>query len=442
MKYLFLVILFCAFYIVAPSQNCVENNFEATGSIYIGKINGNYSFISPQGKPFVAIGIAHANMPSPHRRLPNDATSVLFENDEELFNQERDRWLIEAGFNTFSYTEPAKTGNKFFWVKTLNIFPAFVNNGGECIDLFSDSFRNRGKELINKNVPSIANDPYLIGISLGLPVLASPHQMPTRTWERRNEKPTNYFYYLQSLDRFSTGKKKYIGYLADKFGEIQTYCRKRNWEVAASWEELLDMDLSVFENPFYLHPDDTEFYQQMWGEVISIFAEEVRKLAPAKIVFSPRLVGLHHFPDKWLDEWFKGVGPSVDAFIPELYGDNDYIEILNRIGSLTGKPTFIGDGMRPLEYNFTTTTDDAIEALMYEKMFGDLLKSPWFLGATVCEYHTQLPAFPWYAKKIDRPRLGIRNVDYSNRLPLLEIYKKMNHNANSLRKATSCCPIY
>lgn len=280
---IFLVLLVLIIAFKKPAAQQQFSKIAATGNVYIAKLKNGYSFISPEGKPFVAIGIAHANMPPQSRRLPDDATAKLFQNNEDLFNAERDRWLHAYGFNTFSYTKPSKNGNQFYWVETLNLFPGFINKGGECPDLYSDSFRNAGIELIKKLVPAIANDKNLLGISLALPVLASPHQMPTRTWQRRNEKPTNYLYHLQSLDTFSTGKRKYIDYLQNKFGNVQTYCLKRNWRAAKSWSDLIGVDLSAYENPFYLHPDDAEFYRQMWSEVISLFASEIRKKHRVKL---------------------------------------------------------------------------------------------------------------------------------------------------------------
>lgn len=428
-----LLLIFVCFFKNAISQPLTKNNSTATGSVYISKLSSRFTFISPEGVPFVAIGIAHANLPSQSRRLPSDATSRLFKDSQELFNNDRDAWLRNAGFNTFSYTTPGKKDNQFYWVETLNLFPGFINKGGQCPDLFSDSFRTAGLEQIRKIVPSIKNDKYLLGISLGLPVLASPHQMPTRSWQRRNERPINYLYNLQSLGEKSKGKVKYIAHLEERFGDVKSYCRKRNWKSVNRWGELVGVDLSAFENPFHLHPDDADFYQLMWGEIIELFAKEVKSLAPQKIVFAPRLIGLANFPDSWLDVWFKAVGPYVDAFIPELYGDNDYEGILNRIGTLTQKPSFIGDGMRPREFNYADNTNDEIEAIVYESMFTSLSKNRWFLGSTICEYHTQLPAYQWYAERINEARLGIRNIDYSNRRVLLEIYKRLHFN-NRLNK--------
>lgn len=318
--------------------------------IYIKKVEGNYRFISPEGKPFVAIGIAHANMPPVARRTKNDGTESLFKNDEELFNKDRDQWLLNAGFNTFSYTKPAKNGNRFYWVETLNIFPGFINKGGECPDLFSDSFRNAALEGIEKIVPALANDAYLLGISISLLVLASPHQMPAYTWERRNEKPTNYLYRLQSLNNQSKGKAAYITYLQKKFMNVQHYCGKRKWPVTNNWNELVNIDLSVYEDPFRLHPDDVDFYKIMWSEVIDIITKKIRYYAPGKLVFSPRLIGFATFPDAWFDAFISATGPFVDAFIPELYASDDYTAVIKRIGELTAKPSFIGDGMRPREF--------------------------------------------------------------------------------------------
>lgn len=61
---------------------------------------------------------------------------------------------------------------------------------------------------------------------------------------------------------------------------------------------------------------------------------------------------------------------------------------------------------------------DGNEAAVYKKMFTTLISNQWFLGGTVCEYHTQLPAYPWYALKPGEARSGIRNADYSDRTTL------------------------
>lgn len=418
-----IIVSFAGFVKAQPTVKRLEH-------VSIVKLKDRFSFVSPEGNPFIAIGIAHANMPPESRRGPGDATLKLFKNDEERFNTERDKWLRNTGFNTFSYTKPAKNGNQFYWIETLNLFPGFINKGSQCPDLFSDSFRNASLEQIRKIVPDIAKDKYLLGISLGLPVLASPHQMPTRTWQRRNEKPVNYLYHIQSLNKPSQGKRKYIAYLEKRFINAGDYCLKRKWKSVKQWSDLLDADLSVFENPFYLHPDDEDFYKKMWSEVIELFAKEVKRLAPGKIVFAPRLIGLGNFPDNWLDAWFKAVGPHVHAFIPEIYGDNDYTAVINRIGELTGKPSFIGDGMRPREFNYTSSTTDESESVIYERMFHSLIRSPWFLGSTICEYHTKLPAYPWYAERLKEGRLGIRNADYSDRKLLIETYKKLHSKLN------------
>ena len=124
------------------------------------------------------------------------------------------------------------------------------------------------------------------------------------------------------------------------------------------------------------------------------------------------------------------------AYVPELYGTDAYREIVAHIGRLTGRPSFVADGMRPCEFNYRTgPAADQTEAGSYRAMFETLLASPWFLGGTVCEYRPRIPEFSWYAEEPTTPRSGVRRADYSERDPLFATFQELHASKHRARLA-------
>jgi len=196
---------------------------------------------------------------------------------------------------------------------------------------------------------------------------------------------------------------------------------------ATDFDALLAIDLGADESPWELHADDADFYASFWAEAVARAVAAIRRFSATLLIFSPRVIGLKKFPDAWLDAWLRGIGDRVDAYVPELYGNQQYREIVAHIGRLTGRPSFVADGMRPCEFNYVSGPEaDRNEATRYREMFETLLASPWFLGGTVCEYRPRIPEFAWYAEDPTVPRSGVRRADYSERDPLFATFQEVH----------------
>ena len=396
---------------------------------------GAWWLVTPAGHPFIGIALAHGNRPPPARRLPEDRTDALFGNSLSAFVSDREQWMRHAGYNAFSYTTPEDAGVPFPWIATINLLPAFISKGADSPDFYSADWRDSAAAVIARDAAVLAADPRVIGICLGYPVLASPHMVPEWMWSRRNEAPTNLLKTLKSRPGTSPGKQAYITFLENRHVDVTTCCTVYGWSPASSWEELADRDLGAEDDPWVLRPEDAPFYEQLWRDTAGFLAGKLRAAAPGVIVFSPRIIGLRKWPDPWVETWFRGVGPAVDAFLPELYGSNPAREIIDRIGDLTGRPSFIADGMRRQEFNYPGEATDEQEAAAYETLFRSLIGSPWFLGCTTCEYHTQRSEFPWYARLPEIGRLGLRQADYSDRPALLATLRRLHAKKYELRAA-------
>jgi len=285
-------------------------------------------------------------------------------------------------------------------------------------------------------VPAWKHDRRVIGVCLSYPLLISPRMMPAHSWQRLKRAPSNYLMDLKAMGKDAPGKRAYVDWLQRTYGTFGELRRRR--EVAAEardFPDLLPLNLAAHDDPFTLPPDDAAFYTQMWSAAVAFLAATFREHDADGLVFSPRFIGLREWPDAWVAAWLKGVGPHVDAFVPEIYAADKYREIIEDIGRLTGKPAFIADGMRPREFNYAEETSDAREAAAYRAMFTSLIESPWFLGGTVCEYRTRFPSFPWYAQRSDTPREGIRHADLTDRPALLDAYRSLHAQKETLRSA-------
>jgi hypothetical protein len=415
----------------------------ATGRFRVDSWRGGHWLVTPAGHPLIGVGLAHANRQAPPSRPDSDRTSKLFGDDLDAYIIDRAEWMKRAGFNAFSYTTPEHAGVQVPWIATLPLMPGFINVGPKGFDPFDPAWRRTAADLIARELPPLLPDRRVIGVSLSFPVMASPHMVPDWMWERLGSKPTNLLRELKRLGADAPGKRAYVGYLAERHGDVAALFRARPNlpPLADSFDDLLGTDLATGEMPDSLHPDDAEFYAQFWSEAVRFLAGEIRRLAPDLLVLSPRIIGLRTFPDPWLDAWLAGVGPHVDVILPELYACNAYIEIVEHIGRLTGRPSFIADGMRPREFNYGEgPAVDRAEAEQYRRMFDDLLASRWFLGGTVCEYRPRRPDFRWYAEHPTDARTGVRRADYTEREPLLAAYREVHGRKYRTRVARLAAP--
>ena len=398
-----------------------------SGGFRVQRWRGGWWFVTPEGHPFTGVALAHANR-YPRTSGPDDTTRERFGDDLEAYISDRGDWMRRAGFNAFSYTTPEHAGVDVPWVATLPLMPGFINVGPRGFDPFDPAWRRQTDEIIARELPALLRDPRVMGVSLSYPVMASPHVVPQWMWARLDCEPTNLLRELKALGSEAPGKGAYVAYLQARYGTLDELARSRGIGVTVpDFDALLDVDLGADESPWELHADDADFYARFWAEAVGHAVAAIRRLSANLLIFSPRVIGLRKFPDAWLDAWLRGVGDRVDAYVPELYGNQPYRETVAQIGRLTGRPSFVADGLRPCEFNYISGPQaDRTEAVLYREMFEALLASPWFLGGTVCEYRPRIPEFAWYAEDPDVPRSGVRRADYSERDPLFATFQELH----------------
>ena len=410
------------------------HSLAATGRFRLAQWRGGHWLVTPAGHPMSVTALCHARMPGPALRVPGDTTRSRFGDDPRRYVRDLVGWMRSAGFNTFSYGVPEGAEGTMNYLVELTLVPGFIN-GPQFPDLFDPGWRARAAAGIARLVPPAARDARAIGYVLSYPLLFSPPMERPRIWRSGAVKRQNYLMAVRALPAAAPGKQAYVRHLRDTYGSFEAYARKRAAPPQArGFDDLLALDLSAGDDYLQLHPADAPFYRRMWDSVTAFFVKEIRRHDPAALIFSYRFIRVLAWPDPWLDAMLEGVGPHVDAFAAELYGDNPYLDAVDGIGARTARPTLIADGMRRQEFIFPEEADDRAEAEDYERMYSALLASPWFLGGSVCEYRPRIGTLE-YGPRPGQARTGVRNADYSERAALLAVYRKLHAARYALRAA-------
>jgi hypothetical protein len=413
-----------------PVDTCggwTEHQLSATDRFRIADWRGGKWLVTPQGHPFILTAVAHAKWPPPERRVDNDVTGDRFNNDPLVYADDLLQWADGAGFNSLTYGLPPGTEGKAPTLGELGLLRGFILNTPDFPDIFNPALRDSLALTIARRVPAMRQNTKMIGYVLSWPQMVSPAMMLPYVWKRIDRKPENHLMAIKALPAEAAGKQAYVNYLRQTYGSYNIYEAYRGAiPEATSFEDLLDLDLSVYDHYGLLHTDDAEFYSQMWSELTRFLVAEIRKHDPDGLIFSYRIIGLRQWPDPWINAFAKGVGPWVDGFTLEVYGNNRYRAIVDDLTKLTGKPSLFGDGMRPREFNYPDSASDEDEAKNYEQMFTSLLASPGFLGGSVCQYQDHKLPGPHYNPRPYAARLGIRRPDLTDRLPLLKTYQRLH----------------
>ena len=232
----------------------------------------------------------------------------------------------------------------------LMLVPGFIP-GPQFPDLFDPAWRAEAAAKIARLVPTMSRDSRMIGYVLSHPLLFSPVMERPAIWQNGAVTRQNYMMSIKALPAAALGKRAYVDDLRRTYGTFAKYEALRGKVAGAKdFDGLLSIDLSAREDYAALHPGDAAFYTEMWSSLTGFLAREVRKHDPQGLIFSYRFIRVMQWPDPWLEAMLRGVGPHVDAFAAELYGDNDYRGIVDGIGRIAGKPTVILDGMRAREF--------------------------------------------------------------------------------------------
>jgi hypothetical protein len=266
------------------------------------------------------------------------------------------RWLVTPGGHPFiavGLTPPATAQPSGIVPHTvdLNLVTGFVAGQLKFPDFYDPEWRREAAEKITASVPLAFEDVYSIGYALSGLLPISP-TMESNNW----------MIAIKAASAEAPSKQAYVAFLREHHGTFAAYSEKRDApEQAQSFEDLLSLNLAGDDDGTELNPADALFYQRMWFDAAQFLVSEIRQHDPDGIIYSFRFAGPRAWPDPWIEAFLKGVGPHVDAFLPEFSQSDPYRSSVTIIGRLTQKPALVANGMEP-------------------EMFSTLLKRPWFLG--------------------------------------------------------------
>jgi hypothetical protein len=307
----------------------------------LGERNGRQCLLTPEGKPFLVLGLSHASGawqgllgPPKERALENLRTD-----------------LRDLKFNAVGYVpELIVEFNYIHNADRLPGSPGTVTGRGErkhlYEDVFDPAFHTRLRKHIQNIADKTANDTRCIGYWwTDIPVWNPGQQM--------QKFGLSYVDFIRALPEGAPGRVRY-----------------------ESWKK---------ENPT---AGDDAFHILIARELYRVTAAAYREFAPAKLLFSERYNTIPGAPLEIIAE----AGKVVDIISFQPYEKTLKGDILDQVNAMTGKPIILSDWSLsfPVEGHKNTMwpqfPTSAEAATAYEAYLSSALAKPYILGYYKCQY--------------------------------------------------------
>lgn len=239
---------------------------EATGHFRVENVNGRWMFITPEGHPYVALGVNHVgkfltNKEQSHallRRFDGDMAAA-----EEFIFQSMKNMSLNAS-EAYVPLLPSLT-KRMPYVAHID----FPNGEKFRFDVFDPKFQSDLEKQIQTHCESIENDPFVLGIAFAdLPV-----------WNTRRME------YFRKLPSSSPGKQRYIAYLRNIYKDIASL----NKAYHTNFQSFNSIDSLNPENENVIKDDDV-FLAIIADTLYFQLQKYLRSYAPNKLFFGERFV--------------------------------------------------------------------------------------------------------------------------------------------------------
>ncbi len=389
--------------------------------IRVEKANGVWWFVSPEGEPFVSLGVNHIE---PHLWMGpyNIGNTVLRYGDDFVlpdgrFNPDGDgarKWIdrqVEVcrslHFNTFAkHTHPSIPPrlyqDQIYYVASFETAPLgrWRQDKGESPmpDVFSADFEGHLRGKVREVCEVHGNSPNLLGyLFVDVPLWETNQTPGTR------EDDVMIYPWVNTILRlaeFSAGKRAWIHLLKGRYADAEQAARA--WGITVSpaygisWEYLGRLD-SWF-NPadrVRAQNDMTAFMGLIADRWYGLHYDEIRKVDPNHLI-----LGDKSRVDTFRDWLVPALKKYVDVVLIQSYNHfSKDREMTDWIHEQTGKPILNGDGSfgypnpRQQKYNVKGFRSGATGlgevAEMYRKYLEETMAKPYFVGWHHCGFLEQ-----------------------------------------------------
>lgn len=378
----------------------------------IGQAGARRVFLTPEGEPFVALGVNHIS-----------ALGTGFDAVPAR--------LREWGFNNLGYGAPRELEHAMPYFAAMTIAknekhrshptPGTADSY-EFPDVFDEAWRNAADDLIAKECARHRENPLLIGY----------FWTDTPTWDvvkTRGLRSTDWVSEIRRLPAGSAGRRRYAEFLAAKYAGRLDGLNLIYGLKLRNLDELAAADLSkVAIGRHMVGEDDREFL----GVIARQYYETVGR-AQRKHDANHLVLGERYLAGDAPENVLKAAAPFIDAVsvqpgdrYTELYPPSTVYpeEEIERMHSVTGKPVMICDHAIsfPTQQHpktiFEQASSEQEAARLTEEFLRRAMAKPYVLGYLRCQY-------------VDRPagygrglRQGLLDVEGNARRLMVEAYRK------------------
>ncbi len=407
----------------------------ATGWFHIERISGRDVLVTPEGHPFVLLGINHIGAIRQHGANEPDIFADKYGGDWSALREDLVRQYAEWGFNTTD-NAAVELRRGFPYTVSINLAKTakyYSPPGGKNPYDFPDVFDERVRATLENRIRSVCaahrDDPYLIGY----------HWTDTPTWDLRTTRifrQTDWVSQIRKLGAESPGKRRYIDFLKLRYkGDLSRVNRAYGLR-AESFDALLAEDFSgVGLQRYDVARDDELFLGVIARKYYGIIGPAMRKHGPNHLIFGEKyLMGDH--PDQVVEAAAAHIDvlslQPGDGYIP-IYTPGDVFPEaeIKHLHELTGKPIFICDhqiSFATKRYPVATwpyhqRPNEADAAIATERFIRRAFAEPYIVGYRRCQYIDR------YSTRRTGIKLGLLRDDGSTYELLVEHTKRGLHAA-------------
>jgi hypothetical protein len=370
----------------------------ATGWFRIEKIAGRDILVTPEGHPFILLGINHIGAISQHGKNEPDIFAEKYGSDWGELREDIVKQFAEWRFNStgIAATE-LRRGLPYTasitLAKTAKYYsPPGGKNPYDFPDVFDESVRDALVNKIRSVCSAGRDDPYLIGY----------HWTDTPTWDIRKTRifrHTDWVSQIRKLGATAPGKHRYIEFLRRRYDDDLARLNRAYGLDVKSFDALLVEDFNSVDLQRYdVASDDELFLGVIARQYYGIIGPATRKYDPNHLIFGEKyLMGDH--PDQVLEAAMPHIDvlslQPGDGYIP-IYMPGDVFpeEEMEYLHDLIGKPIFICDHQISFATKrYPTATwpyhqrpSEADAAIATEQFIRRAFAKPYIIGYRRCQY--------------------------------------------------------
>ena len=322
---------------------------KATGRFHLEMIDGRHFLVTPDGHGFLSIGVTHTEALARPEQSRHDHFREGLGGDWGKANAELLSHFRDWGYNSLGYGSHQSTRKllpHFGHCQSTGRVMAYMGKRVDFPDVFSDAWKRRARNTIERMVREFGDEPNLIGL----------FWQDVPSWDLKEAKRAvgkTWVDAIRELPEDAPGKIRYKRFLRENGANAS----------------------------------DEDFLVLMAREVYSHIGPLTRELAPHTLIFGERYLG-RALPWRVIQEAL----PWIDVVSVQPGGSEFPKKTFDRLHEETGKPIIICDhstSFNTAEHSnvgWLTLPDVASVGRSHARYLDEGFSTPYLIGYSRCQY--------------------------------------------------------